>query len=478
MRMVLASLSVATCPDKAPGTGASDVCITTNELCLRRHLLKIVAARNAQLPPVLDMHLHALLPGKLAKMPQRAANSPDSWPEFIVDVLEAVTLALDELSYGLYRDLPVAAKRLTAEWLPLNGCVEAHVGRVQPISLDSAPSETVARESFIAAVQAWTRRRGDRVAAVVLADPSALMLNQPARELLVITQNSLSEEEAIRWHKVMCKAAKRAGGLSVPSLWHIPVYMLGWVTPSAGVLDLRAGGRVIAGDSALLSLLPPVTPSHLPPAEGLWRVAAAAGLLVRLWPKSGWSDKPRRAEILVCLSSVGLASEALLLARGRYRAHSESRRVGLVNDHEGRPDVMAALAAGDGALGGSDMGSGISDYREFARRFVLEVAQFCADQLMTWERPCASLSSLCRTWFAWAGNRVIVPAAGLALLGSAPPAHEPLALISADQLLGPQSQRKASWNGVRTVWMDHLATAEADGWPLLWEAAPIAGGGR
>ena len=101
-------------------------------------------------------------------------------------------------------------------------------------------------------------------------------------------------------------------------------------------------------------------------------------------------------------------------------SHPAARRAGLAAAHEGRPDIVAALLAAAAAPTTFEAAGGGSDYRQLARRTVLEVAQFCGDWLMSWERPGSSLATLCRTWFAWAGDRVRVPAAAVALLAAAP----------------------------------------------------------
>ena len=172
-----------------------------------------------------------------------------------------------------------------------------------------------------------------------------------------------------------------------------------------------------------------------------------------------------------------MASEGLLLARGAYRSHPAARRAGLVAVHEGRPDIVAALLAADAAPATFETAGG-SDYRQLARRTVLEVAQFCGDWLMSWERPGSSLATLCRTWFAWAGERVRVSAAAIALLAAAPPAQEPAALAQACQFLALDPAAPAAWSAARDGWLQQLAAAETDGWPLLWQAAPTPGGGR
>ena len=478
LRTLLVDLRISRRRSEAAGHPATAAQTAGAEARLRRQLLDIVAARNTRLPPTIGVHLDALLAPTRAEQSQGVASYDEPLPDLLLEVLEAVTVALDELSYELWRDLPTAGEIVSSEWLPASKGAQADVGafqRAEQSSVRVAATEVETRDRFAEAIESWARRRSDQVAAVVLTGSLDFTPGEPGPQLLVITHDELSPGDARRWQKAAAKAAARAGGRSVPPLRHIPVYALGWVAPSAGVLDLRVAGRVIAGDPALLSLIPPVTPSQLPPAEGLWRLAAAAGLLVQLWPASGRSDRPTQAEIAGCARSVSMAGEGLLLARGAYRAHPASRRFGLATDHEGRPDVLAALTAVDVALAAFETSSSVSDYRELARRVVLDVAQLCGDWLVSWERPGASLATLCRTWFAWAGDRVGVPAAALALLAAAPPPQEPPALTSARQLLSPAPKKRTSWSDVRKAWMTQLASAEADGWPLLWSAAPTPG---
>ena len=165
-----------------------------------------------------------------------------------------------------------------------------------------------------------------------------------------------------------------------------------------------------------------------------------------------------------------MASEGLLLARGAYRVHPAARRSGLVADHEGYPDIIAALTAVDAAPVTFETAGGGSGYRQLARRAVLEVAQFCGDWLMSWERPGSSLATLCRTWFAWAGDRVRVSAAALALLAAAPPTQAPSALAQACQLLTPDPSAPASWSAIRER-VDESACGGRSG----RMAAPVAG---
>ena len=481
LRTVLADLRVARQRSAADGRRAAAGTTATAEAGLRRQLFGIVAARNACLPATLGMHLNALLAPTRDEQSRRAPSDGEPLPDLLLEVLEAVTLALDELHYDLWRDLPAAAGIVSAEWLPEGKGVRVDIAPFQGTgqtgsSMVSAVTGT--RSRFVAAVESWAHKRSDEVAAVVLAGSPGAISGEPAPQLLAITRDSLASGDARRWQQEVAAAVARAGGGEAPPLRHIPVYALGWATPSAGVLDLRITGRVIAGDPALLSLLPAVTPSHLPPAEGLWRVAAAAGVLLQAWPASGHGTLPTQAEVARCARSMSMASEGLLLARGAYRVHPAARRSGLVDDHEGYPDIVAALMAVDAAPAAFETAATGSDYRQLARRAVLEMAQFCGDWLMSWERPGSSLATLCRTWFAWAGDRVRVPAAALALLTAAPPAQEPFALTQACQLLTPDPSVPASWSTLCDVWMKQLAAAEADGWPLLWQAAPTPGGCR
>ena len=480
LRTVLVDLRMARQRSAADGRRAAAVTTATAAAGLRRQLFGIVAARNARLPATLGVHLDALLTPTRDEQSQHAPSGDEPLPDLLPEVLEAVTLALDELHYDLWRDLPAAAGIVSAEWLPEGKGRQADIA---PFRGDGETAAGVASagtgmgDRFVAAIESWARTRSDEVTAVVLAGSLEFTPGEPASQLLAITRDSLAPGGAGRWQQEVATAVACAGGGESPALWHIPVYALGWVTPSAGVLDLRVAGRVIAGDPALLSLLPAVTPAHLPPAEGLWRVAAAAGVLVQAWPVPGHGTLATQAEIARCMRSVSMASGGLLLARGAYRAHPAARHAGLATAHEGRPDIVAALAAVDAAPATFDTAGG-SDYRQLARRTVLEVAQFCGDWLMSWERPGSSLATLCRTWFAWAGDRVRVPAAAVALLAAAPPAQEPSALTQACQLLTPDPSAPASWRAARDVWLKQLAAAEADGWPLLWQAAPTPGGGR
>lgn len=477
LRTVLVDLRMARRRSAADGRRAAAVTTATAEAGLRRQLFGIVAARNARLPATLGRHLDALLAPTRDEQSHHAPSGDEPLPALLLEVLEAVTLALDELRYDLWRGLPAAAGIVSAEWLP-----DAKGGQadIAPFRGDGetaagvASTDTDTESRFVAAIESWARTRSDEVAAVVLAGSPEFTPGEPAPQLLAITRDSLAPGDAGRWEREVAAAIARAGGGEAPPLWHIPVYALGWVTPSAGVLDLRVTGRVIAGDPALLSLLPAVTPTHLPPAEGLWRVAAAAGVLVQVWLVPDHVTLPTQAEIA---RSVSMASEGLLLARGAYRAHPAVRRAGLATAHEGRPDIVAALLAADAAPATFETAGG-SDYRQLARRTVLEVAQFCGDWLMSWERPGSSLATLYRTWFAWAGDRVRVPAAAVDLLAAAPPAQEPAALAQACQLLTSDPSAPASWRAARDVWLKQLAAAEADGWPLLWQAAPTPGGGR
>ena len=481
LRTVLADLRIARQRSAADGHRAAAATTATAEAGLRRQLFGIVAARNARLPATLGMHLDALLAPTRNERSWRASTDDEPLPDLLLEVLEAATLALDELHYDLWRDLPAAAGIVSAEWLPDSKGVQADVGPFQgtgQTGVSVASAGTGTGDRFVAAIESWARTRSDEVAAVVLAGSPEFTPGEPAPQLLAITRDSLAPGDASRWQREVAAAVARAGGGEAPPLQHIPVYALGWVTPSAGVLDLRVAGRVIAGDPALLSLLPAVTPSHLPPAEGLWRVAAAAGVLVQVWPVSGRAMLPTQAEIAEYARGVSMASEGLLLARGAYRAHPAARRSGLAADHEGCPDIVTALTAVAAARATFEAAGGGSDYRQLARRAVLEVAQFCGDWLMSWERPGSSLAMLCRMWFAWAGDRVRVPAAALALLAAAPPPQEPSALTQACQLLKSDPSAPASWSTVRNVWLNQLAAAEADGWPLLWQAAPAPGGRR
>ncbi len=481
LRTVLVDLRMARQHSTADGRQAATVTTATAEADLRRQLFGIAAARNARLPATLGRHLDALLAPTQEEQAQHASSDDEPLPDLHLEALEAVTLALDELHYDLWRDLPAAAGVVSAEWLPEGKGIRADVSPFQDtgqIAAGVASANTDTEGRFVAAVESWARTRSDEVAAVVLAGSPGVNSGEPAPQLLAITRDSLAPGDARRWQEEMAAAVARASGGETPLLWHIPVYALGWVTPSAGVLDLRVTGRVIAGDPALLSLLPAVTPAHLPPAEGLWRVAAAASLLVQVWPVPGHGTLPTQAEIARCARSVSMASEGLLLAHGAYRAHPAVRRAGLDAAHEGHPDIIAALLAADAAPATFEATTGGSDYRQLARRAVLEVAQFCGDWLMSWERPGSSLATLSRTWFAWAGDRVRVPAAAVALLAAAPPAQEPAALAQACQLLTPDPAVPASWSTLRDVWLKQLAAAEADGWPLLWQAAPTPGGGR
>ena len=480
LRTVLVDLRMARQRSAADGRRAVAVTTATAEADLRRQLFGIAAARNARLPATLGRHLDALLAPTRDEQSQHAPSGDEPLPDLLLEVLEAVTLALDELHYDLWRDLPAAASVVSSEWLPEGKGIRADVSPFQDTGqvaagLASADTDTEVRS--VAAIASWARTRSDEVAAVVLADSLGVNSGEPAPQLLAITRDSLAPGAAGRWEREVAAAVARAGGGEPPALWHIPVYALGWVTPGAGVLDLRVTGRVIAGDPALLSLLPAVTPAHLPPAEGLWRVAAAAGVLVQAWPVPGHGTLPTQAEIARCARSVSMASEGLLLARGAYRAHPAARRAGLAAVHEGRPDIVAALLAAAAAPATFEAAGG-SDYRQLARRTVLEIAQFCGDWLMSWERPGSSLATLCRTWFAWAGDRVRVPAAAVALLAAASPPIEPSALAQACQLLISDPSAPASWSTLRDVWLKQLAAAEADGWPLLWQAAPTPGGGR
>lgn len=479
LRTVLVDLRMARQRSAADGHRAVAVTTATAEADLRRQLFGIAAARNARLPATLGRHLDALLTPTRDEQSQHAPSGDEPLPDLLLEVLEAVTLALDELHYDLWRDLPAAASVVSAEWLPEDKGIRADGSSFQDTGQTAAgvaSADTDMEGRFVAAIESWAHTRSDEVAAVALANSPELTPGELAPQLLAITRDSLAPDDAGRWQQEVATAVARAGG-EAPPLWHIPVYALGWVTPSAGVLDLRVTGRVIAGDPALLSLLPAVTPAHLPPAEGLWRVAAAAGVLVQAWPVPGHGTLPTQAEIARCARSVSMASEGLLLARGAYRAHPAARRAGLAAAHEGRPDIIAALLAADAAPATFGTAGG-SDYRQLARRVVLEVAQFCGDWLMSWERPGSSLATLCRTWFAWAGDRVRVPAAAIALLAAAPPAQEPAALAQACQLLTPDPAAPASWRAARDVWLQRLAAAEADGWPLLWQAAPTPGGGQ
>lgn len=480
LRTVLVDLRMARQRSAADGRRAVALTTATAEADLRRQLFGIAAARNARLPATLGRHLDALLAPTRDEQSQHAPSDDEPLPDLILEALEAVTLALDELHYDLWRDLPAAASVVSAEWLPEGKGIRADVSPFQDTGqvaagLAAADSDTEGRS--VAAIASWARTRSDEVAAVVLADSPKFTPGEPAPQLLAITRDSLTPGDAGRWEREVAAAVARAGGGEPPALWHIPVYALGWVTPGAGVLDLRVTGRVIAGDPALLSLLPAITPAHLPPAEGLWRVAAAAGVLVQAWPVPGHGTLPTQAEIARCARSVSMASEGLLLARGAYRSHPAARRAGLAAVHEGRPDIVAALLAAAAAPATFGTAGG-SDYRQLARRTVLEVAQFCGDWLMSWERPGSSLATLCRTWFAWAGDRVRIPAAAVALLAAAPPAQEPAALAQVCQLLISDPAVPASWSTLRDGWLKQLAAAEADGWPLLWQAAPTPGGGR
>ncbi len=481
LRTVLADLRIARQRSAAAGHRTAAATTAPAEAGLRRQLSGIVAARNVRLPATLGMHLDAFLAPTRDEQSQHAPSDDEPLPALLLEVLEAVTLALDELHYDLWRDLPAAAGIVSAEWRPEGKGIRADIAPFQGTgqtggSVASAATDT--RGRFAAAVESWARTRSEEVAAVVLAGSPELTPGEPAPQLLAITRDSLAPGDARRWQQEVAAAVARAGGGDIPPLRHIPVYALGWVMPSAGVLDLRVTGRVIAGEPALLSLLPAVTPSHLPPAEGLWRVAAAAGVLVQAWPVTGGATPPTQAEIAGCARSVSMASEGLLLARGAYRAHPAARRAGLAADHEGYPDILAALMTVDAAPATFKTAGGVNDYWQCVRRAVLEVAQFCGDWLMSWERPGASLATLCRTWFACAGDRVRVPAAAVALLAAAPPPQEPSALTQACRLLLPDRAARVSWSALRDVWLDQLAAAEADGWPLLWQAAPTPGGRR
>ena len=349
-RTVLADLRIVRQRSAADGHRAAAATTATAEAGPLRQLFGIVAACNARLPTTLGMHLNALVASTRAEQPQRAPSEGEPLPDLLLDVLEAATLALDELHYELWRDLSVAAGNVSAEWLLDGKGVQADVAPFRGTgqtggSLASAGTGMEGR--FVAAVESWAHKRSDEVAAVVLAGSPELVLGEPAPQLLAVTRDSLAPDDAGRWQPEVAAAVARASGGEVPPLRRIPVYALGWVKPSAGVLDLRVTGRVIAGDPALLSLLPAITPSHLPPAEGLWRVAAAAGVLVQAWPVSDHGTLPTQAEIAAWARSVSMASEGLLLARGTYRAHPAARRSGLAADHEGRPDIVAALMAVD-----------------------------------------------------------------------------------------------------------------------------------
>lgn len=480
LRTLLVDLRMARQRSAADGHRAVAVTTATAEADLRRQLFGIAAARNARLPATLGRHLDALLESTRDEQSQHAPNGDEPLPDLLLEVLEAVTLALDELHYDLWRDLPAAASVVSAEWLPEDKGIRADGSSFQDTGQTAAgvaSADTDMEGRFVAAIESWAHTRSDEVAAVALASSPELTPGELAPQLLAITRDSLAPGDAGCWQQEVATAVARAGGGEAPPLWHIPVYTLGWVTPSAGVLDLRVTGRVIAGDPSLLSLLPAVTPAHLPPAEGLWRVAAAAGVLVQAWPVPDHRTLTTQAEIARCARSVSMASEGLLLARGAYRSHPAARRGGLAAAHEGRPDVIAALLTADAAPATFGTAGG-SDYRQLARRTVLEVAQFCGDWLMSWERPGSSLATLCRTWFAWAGDRVRVPAAAITLLAAAPPAQEPAALAQACQLLTLDPAAPAAWSAARDVWLKQLAAAEADGWPLLWQAATTPGGGR
>ena len=150
LRTVLADLRMARQRSVADGRRAVAVTTATAEADLRRQLFGIAAARNARLPATLGRHLDALLAPTRDERSQHAPSGDEPLPDLILEVLEAVTLALDELHYDLWRDLPAAASVVSAEWLPDGRSIQADVAPVQDTGqvaagLASADTDTEGR---------------------------------------------------------------------------------------------------------------------------------------------------------------------------------------------------------------------------------------------------------------------------------------------------------------------------------------------
>ncbi|MAG36032.1 MAG: hypothetical protein CL878_07300 [Dehalococcoidia bacterium] len=481
LRTLIADLHVArdsTASADLPPLGATT---PAAEAALRSALLASIAARHAHLPLLLDVHLSSVLAAspavRDAGTEQLAATA--SLPEPLPEVLEAVTLTLDELSYPMWRNLPAAAHNVATEWLAGGAAAAVSQPRL-PSAVRSAAAAVAASPALQvpAGITAWAHRRADDIAALVVSSSSDPIYSQAKVDLLAITHAPLPSAQAVRWREEVAQAGTLADGDAAPSLWHVPVHALGWLPPSAGLLDLRTSGRVIAGDPALLTLAPPVSPDELSRTEGLWRVAVAASMLIRLWPEPGASGSLPPGEAATCARAVILVSEAMLLARGAYRAQPLARQAALHTEHDGQPDLTAILASADVATAALRTGRTVEGYRQVARDVILDGARFCADWLMRWERPIETVAALCRHWVAWAGVTVEVPAAALALLAAAPPFPAELgALKEAAVLLGAGDRVQPSppWAELRRTWASAHEAAEREGWPLHWRPPPTPG---
>ena len=278
---------------------------------------------HARLPATLGRHLDALLAPTRDEQSQHAPSDDEPLPDLLLEVLEAVTLALDELHYDLWRDLPAAASVVSAEWLLDDKGIRADVSPFQDTGQTAAgvaSADTDTEDRFVAAIASWARTRSDEVAAVVLAGS----LNSPPAS----QPRNCSLSPAIHWLRVTlgvgaggshgCRSCRRRRGTAAVAYSSVCARLGDAGRRGPGLAGRWARHRRRSRLALVAAAVRPRTCRRLR-ASGAWL------------PLPAYSYRSGRCRVTGCCPlkrkspdahwSVSMASEGLLLARGAYRAH-------------------------------------------------------------------------------------------------------------------------------------------------------------